>query len=33
MNIITDTGTIELNMVAQLNTGQYISATDYINIK
>jgi hypothetical protein len=33
MNIITDTGTIELNIVAQLNTGQYIYATDSITIK
>jgi hypothetical protein len=33
MNIITSTGTVELNIVGQLNTGQYIYATDSINIK
>jgi hypothetical protein len=33
MNIITSTGTIELSIVAQLNTGQFFHASDKIEIK
>ncbi|MHC5075610.1 MAG: GLUG motif-containing protein [Planctomycetota bacterium] len=33
MNIITSTGTVELNIIGQLNTGQYIYATGSITIK
>jgi hypothetical protein len=33
MNIITSTGTVEVNIVGQLKSGQFFYATDYINIK